>query len=194
MPAKQFNEVTPVSNVVSASPFHVISYQEVKISTDLSEKQIYPQGSVKEYSDETGKDEWVKTFSLTDLGLQLLMNAAGIRGMPERIDDRQHPHICCYRFHGEWVQPDSTVISYPADYELDLRGYINVNGESIRGARFEQQYRAELERRIDNRFEAELKALKLSFGTDKRRAKAEQLFAGLSEGDQNDLREIAEGL
>ena len=147
-----YNEVTPISNIVSASPFHVVTYQEVLININLDAKEVYKQEGGK-YVD----DVWIDVFALTDLGLSRLANAAGIHGTPERIDDRSNPYVCAYRFNGEWTQPDSTVLSFATDYELDLRDYINVNGTVVKGARFEQALQAGLDSLIEHHFKNELK-------------------------------------
>ena len=149
-----FNEVTTNSNIVSASPFHVVTYQEVLINVNPDAKEVYKQEGGK-YVD----DVWIDVFALTDLGLSRLANAAGIHGTPERIDDRSNPYVCAYRFNGEWVQPDSTVLSFATDYELDLRDYINVNGTVVKGARFEQALQAGLDLLIVQHFKSELKGL-----------------------------------
>lgn len=152
---RQYNEVTPIGNVVSVSPFHTITYQEVLINVNPDAKEVYKQEGGK-YVD----DVWIDVFALTDLGLSRLANAAGIHGMPERIDDRSSPHVCAYRFNGEWVQPDSTVLSFSTDYELDLRDYINVNGATVKGARFEQALQAGLDLLIAQHFKDDVKNLK----------------------------------
>ena len=180
MPA--YNEVTPISNIVSASPFHVVTYQEVPISPNPTEKEIYRQGSAR-----VG-DGWADLYALTDLGLSKLANAAGIRGVPERIDDRTHPFVCAYRFNGEWVQPDSTVLSFATDYELDLRDYINVNGATIRGARFEQALQSEFDLLVEQHFKKELAGLK---GEEKKN-KVAILKGQMSEDDKKALEERAE--
>ena len=144
---QQYNEVTPLGNIVSASPFHVVTYQEVFINVSPDAKEIYKQEGGK-YID----DIWVDVYALTELGLSQLANAAGIHGVPERIDDRSSPYVCAYRFNGEWMQPDSTVLSFATDYELDLRAYINVNGVEVKGARFEQALQAGLDLLIVQHF------------------------------------------
>src|SRR3990167_2331729 len=151
---QQYNEVTPISNIVSASPFHVVTYQEGLINVNPDAKEVYKQEGGK-YVD----DIWVDVYALTDLGWSRLANAAGIHGKPERMDepDGRHPYVCSYRFHGEWVQPDSTVLAFATDYELDLRDYINVNGATIKGARFEQALQAGLDLLIVQNFKNELK-------------------------------------
>jgi len=149
MPA--YNEVTPISNIVSASPFHVVTYQEVLINVHPDAKEVYKQGG--KFVDDT----WIDLYALSDLGLSKLANAAGIHGIPERLDDRSIPNICAYRFNGEWVQPDSTVLSFSTDYELDLRDYITINGATVKGARFEQALQAEFELLVEQHFKNELK-------------------------------------
>src|SRR3990167_9487941 len=152
MPA--YNEVTPISNIVSASPFHVVTYQEVIIDISPDAKEVYKQGG--KYIN----DVWTDLFALTDLGLSKLANAAGIHGTPGRIDDRSVPYVCAYRFNGEWVQPDSTILSFATDYELDLRDYITINGATVKGARFEQAQQAELDLLIEQHFKKELGGLR----------------------------------
>jgi len=149
-----FNEVTTNSNIVSASPFHVVTYQEVTIDINQDAKEVYKQGG--KYIN----DVWTDLFALTDLGLSKLANAAGIHGTPERIDDRSVPYVCAYRFNGEWVQPDSTILSFATDYELDLRDYITINGATVKGARFEQAQQAELDLLIEQHFKKELGGLR----------------------------------
>ena len=127
-----FNEVTTNSNIVSASPFHVVTYQEVTISTNLDDKEIYKQGG------KYVNDSWVDLYALTDLGLSKLANAAGIHGKPDRIDSRDIPNICAYRFNGEWVQPDSTILSFATDYELDLRDYITINKATFKSEKIKK--------------------------------------------------------
>ena len=182
MPTQLYNEVTPISNIVSASPFHVVTYQEVQISPNPTEKEIYRQGSAR-----VG-DGWADLYALTDLGLSKLANAAGIRGVPERIDDRTHPFVCAYRFNGEWVQPDSTILSFATDYELDLRDYININGSTIRGARFEQAVQSEFDLLVEQHFKKELVGLK---GEEKKN-KITILRGQMSEDDKKALEERAE--
>jgi len=149
-----FNEVTTNSNIVSASPFHVVTYQEVIIDISPDAKEVYKQGG--KYIN----DVWTDLFALTDLGLSKLANAAGIHGTPERIDDRGVPYVCAYRFNGEWVQPDSTILSFATDYELDLRDYITINGATVKGARFEQAQQAELDLLIEQHFRKNLGGLR----------------------------------
>jgi hypothetical protein len=128
-----YNELTPTTTIESASQFHAVSWAEVQIDTNPKNGEIYKQGS-KGYGENK-----IDYYALSNVALARLMNAAGIEETgSHRTDNREHPHVCAWSFGARYVQPDSTVLTYSADYELDLRDYINVNGTTFRGARFEK--------------------------------------------------------
>src|SRR3990167_166899 len=135
MMTSDYNDVTPVSNIVSVSPFHSVTFQDVFLSPNPNDRDAYPQGSAKI------NGQWTSLYALTATALLKLMNAAGIKEPGNRrMDDRSHPHICAWQYSAEWTQPDATVLAYSSDYELDLRDYISINGTNYKGARFQKAF------------------------------------------------------
>lgn len=178
------NNVTPVMQVQSASLYHSITYVDVLISSNPDDREVYRQGSVKVGS------EWENLWSLSYVALAKLMNAAGIEEVANRrTDDRSHPFVCAWQYTAKWVQPDSTVLTYSGDYELDLRDFIDIGGgQTVKSARFEK---AVLDERL-----AVLKAkLPKEFNGvngNAANAKADSLYAGLDEAGRREVDDIAE--
>lgn len=178
------NEVTPVATVQGFSPFHSVSYVDVVISANPDDREVYRQGSVKTNSG------YENTFSLSYVALSKLMNAAGIEEVANRrVDDRSHPHFCSWQFSAKWTQPDSTVLAYSGDYELDLRDWIDIgSGQRVMAARFEKVVADERQSIIEKKFPADIGQLKY----DAKTAKCDSLFVGLSEDDKRDVTDLAE--
>lgn len=178
------NDLTPTTSIESASQFHAVSWAEVAIDTNPKNGEIYKQGS-KGY----GEDK-VDYYSLSNVALARLMNAAGISEVSStRTDSREHPHICAWQFTAKYVQPDSTVLTYSADYELDLRDYIHVNGSTYRGARFEKTL---VDERVDLMYAENKKEWGNLWG-DNLNKKADAVYASLSDSEKKRFDDMAEG-
>lgn len=176
----QFNDLIPTTAVQSASPFHVVAWVEVAIDTNPVSKEVYPQGQ-SGYGDNA-----VKFYALTNVALARLMNAAGIKQTGSvRVDDATHPHICSWQFSAEYTQPDSTVLSYSADYELDLRDYINIGTQSVKGARFEKALQ-------DERVAVLKSELNSKLWGDALNKQADAAYAAMDESNRKRVDELAE--
>lgn len=178
------NDVTPVVNIQSSSPYHSVSYVDVLISSNPDDREVYRQGSIRVGSN------WENTWSLSYVALSKLMNAAGIEEVANRrVDDRSHPFVCAWQFSAKWTQPDSTVLSYSGDYELDLRDDIDIGGgKFVKAARYEKACIDERQSVIEKKFSSEVGSLKGPAA----QAKCDQIYAGLSEEQKREIDEIAE--
>jgi len=184
------NYVAPAGAVVSQSQFHTISWVEVQLSPNPTDRDVYKQGS-QGYGDNR-----VQLYALTGTALAKLMNAAGISEVhSHRTDDARHPYIVSWQFKGKWVQPDSTEIEYSADYTCDLRDWITIpseNGEEsqkVRGARFEKAFIEDRDTLIKKAFPKE--DWKHIYG-DVEQKRILELLTGMPKEDRDVLEEAAE--
>ena len=176
--------VTPVSTIQSSSPFHAVTMQEVMISTDLNDREIYKQGG----GFVGGK--WTDGYALTSVGLSKLMNAAGIEEVrSQRTDDRSDPYLCEWQFVAKWVQPDSTTLTCSENYEFDVRDWVYLgNGHKVYSARFAESVYSERAALMEKEYPV-LRDMK----GEAKAAKSDQLFSGLDEEKKREITELAEG-
>ena len=177
-------DVNPVSTIQSSSPFHAVTMQEVHISTNLNDREIYKQGGGMV------NGQWMDNYALTSVGLSKLMNAAGIEEVKSvRTDDRQNPYLCAWQFVAKWVQPDSTSLTCSEDYEIDLRDWVKLgDGQEVYSARFAEAVYSERAALVQKEFSSQLSSLK----GEAKAAKTDQLFISLPQDKQAELTELAE--
>lgn len=181
--SSEYNNLTPTTSIESASAFHVVTWAEVQIDLSTNAREVYKQGG-------TGYGEnRVDFYALTNVALSRLMNAAGIKQTGSvRVDAGENPHVCSWQFSAEYTQPDSTVLAYSADYELDLRDYIQVGEQTLRGARFEKALQDERVAVLKSENDKDLGKL---YG-EKLNAKADVMYAALDDAGKKHVDDLAE--
>jgi hypothetical protein len=137
-------------------------------------------------------DDRVDTYSLTSVALSRLMNAAGIREVrSQRVDERTHPYVCEWQFTAEWVQPDSTSLTYSESYEFDVRDWVDLGkGEQVYSARFAEEVYKERANLVVKEFPSEFPK-SLSYGPN-RDSKIDKCWLSLSPEKKAELTELAE--
>ena len=101
-------------DVVSASPFHTISRNEIYISGDPQDKEVYKIGSTK-----VG-ETWVDVFALSKFALDKLMIAAGIEEVSSESRRDGDARKWEAKFTGKYMRPDGTEVALPGSKEIDL--------------------------------------------------------------------------
>lgn len=100
--------------LVSASPFHSISKNEIFISSNPQDKEVYKIGSTKEGS------KWVDVYALSKFALDKLMIAAGIEEVSSESHRNGDARQWEAKFTGKYMRPDGTEVALPGSKEIDL--------------------------------------------------------------------------
>jgi len=179
---KQYNELFTSSSVASASPFHSIVWEDVFISTNPNDKEVYKNGGAG-YG-----DDYVPYYTPTKVAITKLMNAAGIQITENsRVDNRLDPYVVEWHCKGKWVMPDMTERYADGDYCLDLRDNIPVGEKVVRGARFQQEYDKERDTLIEKRC-----GLKLKGNEKDKQMERERAYRALDDDKKIELEQDAE--
>jgi len=115
--------------IVSRSPVHVISQNDVWINTDPAAGEVY------EIERRKINSRWVPVYALSKLALDKLLVAAGIK-QKESVVEELRPNVWKAKFVGEWEQPDGTQIELEATKVIDL---------TIGGPRYTERYQKEVD-------------------------------------------------